>query len=344
MDTNDIKDSLLNNNSNPNNNDRRTGQLTNFKLDEEIAPLRRTGQLPNFQQEEVPERRTGELTDFKIQQEAPERRTGQLKNININNEEPVRRTGNLKNTNINEDDQLEKDKEQDILEDFIVNKVTTEIDLEDEMNDAVQELDDFDSNRNLKNDKRREYSLSNPRQSMLKRLSGIRKLNCFSKCFRKLDRGSLRAVVLLWIRMTMGVGILTLPALMQVFGMVGGIVCLFLGFCMCLFSYRFIFEAALTTEITDYSEIVNHYMPTFISKIFRITYFIDMISFGVVYSVFGYKLFMYLLYSVNLTKDEWIINEDTLDFDNYNPSLFLLRTIYFIVLYIILIPLLLKKI
>lgn len=42
-------------------------------------------------------------------------------------------------------------------------------------------------------------------------------------------------------------------------------------------------------------------------------------------------------------KDEWIDNPSTLEYNEYSPGLFLLRIGYFAVLYIILIPLLLKE-
>ena len=57
----------------------------------------------------------------------------------------------------------------------------------------------------------------------------------------------MRAVVLLWVRMTMGVGILTLPALFSNFGMCGGIIALLLGMLICLISYRFIFFCTTKT-------------------------------------------------------------------------------------------------
>ena len=375
MNKNNMKESLLSKDSNSTSKNNSSIKLENIqKLDEEIAPLRRTGQLPDFkldnpQEETIPERRTGNLTNFKLEipneEIVPERRTGNLTNFKLEipnetelppegkleeiktikdtpliNSESYKSTKNSKKASINK---FKKSEEQDLLEDYLNGKIETEIEIEELEEEKKDKINILGDSLNTKSEKRKQYSLSNPRQSMLQRLSSVRKLKFFARCFRNFERGSLRAVVLLWIRMTMGVGILTLPALMEVFGMLGGIVCLLIGFLMCLMSYRFIFEAAITTDITDYSEIVRHYMPGFIYKVFRITYFIDMISFGVVYSVFGYKLLGYLLYSVNLMKDEWMVNEDTLEFDEYNPTLFLLRSCYFVILYVVLVPLLLKK-
>ena len=68
-----------------------------------------------------------------------------------------------------------------------------------------------------------------------------------NRIFRPINVGSLRGVVLLWVRMTMGVGILTLPALLSSFGILGGIIALFLGMLICLFSYRSIFYVTIKT-------------------------------------------------------------------------------------------------
>ncbi len=78
----------------------------------------------------------------------------------------------------------------------------------------------------------------------------------FSKIKRPLDKGSLRGVVLLWITMTMGVGVLTLPALVKEVGITGGFICMILAANLCNLSYKFIFEASIYTKIKDYTGIV----------------------------------------------------------------------------------------
>lgn len=68
-----------------------------------------------------------------------------------------------------------------------------------------------------------------------------------------------------------------------------------------------------------------------------------MSSFVVVNSIFGYKLFEYLLNSFGLIKDSWVVDAYKNEFNEYAPGLFLIRTIYFIVIFLVTIPLLLKK-
>lgn len=72
-------------------------------------------------------------------------------------------------------------------------------------------------------------------------------MNMFQKIFRPLDKGSLRYVVMLWIRMTMGVGILTLPALLSNFGLLGGIFFICLGAFLSLVSFRLIISVSVLT-------------------------------------------------------------------------------------------------
>lgn len=47
----------------------------------------------------------------------------------------------------------------------------------------------------------------------MNRLKRVRKMNFLQRIFRPIKRGSLRGVIIFWVRMTMGVGILTLPKL-----------------------------------------------------------------------------------------------------------------------------------
>lgn len=141
--------------------------------------------------------------------------------------------------------------------------------------------------------------------------------------------------------MTMGVGILTLPALSSSFGLLGGTIALIFGFSLCLLSFRFIIYCSVNTEIKEYSQLVENLLPPFVANIFKVTYFGDMQCFSIVYSVFGWKLFEFILNIFGLLKDEWIKDITVLELHEYNPSLFLLRIVYFVVLYILMVPLLL---
>lgn len=74
------------------------------------------------------------------------------------------------------------------------------------------------------------------------------------------------------------------------------------------------------------------------NKIFKITYFLDMEAFTIVYAIFGWKIFEFLLESFNWSKKSWYSNGVI---DEYNYDVMLYRGVFYIVLYIILIPFLL---
>lgn len=64
------------------------------------------------------------------------------------------------------------------------------------------------------------------------------------RIFRKLDTGSLRGVILMWIRMTLGIGILTLPVFVKTYGAITGLlIIIFSGFINYV-TYIFIFRAS----------------------------------------------------------------------------------------------------
>lgn len=121
-----------------------------------------------------------------------------------------------------------------------------------------------------------------------------------------------------WVRMTMGVGILTLPNLIKDLGLVYGAVALILGCAICYFSYTSIFMACVQTQIKEYSEIVNKLLPSPIATMFKFTYFLDMMCFLIVYSIFGWRILEFLMNSFGLMKDEWFINKSTLEVKEYD--------------------------
>ncbi len=143
--------------------------------------------------------------------------------------------------------------------------------------------------------------------------------------------------------MTMGVGVLALPYYLSKFGVLTGMGALILGALMCYLSYRFIFQSSVRTGIKEYSELVEDLLPAFISKTFKFTFMMDYMIVLIVYSVVGWNLFEYLAYYVGLMKKEWVINEATMQFDEYRWEVFTMRAVYFLVVYLTLIPLFLKE-
>ncbi len=75
--------------------------------------------------------------------------------------------------------------------------------------------------------------MSKPTDSEIVGLNQVRKLPFYRKLFNPLKRGSMRNVVFLWVRLTIGVGVFTLPYLVGQLGVFGGILALVTCFVIC---------------------------------------------------------------------------------------------------------------
>lgn len=67
-----------------------------------------------------------------------------------------------------------------------------------------------------------------------------------------MERGSLRYSIVLWVRVTMGVGVLLLPNMIRMFGMVTGLLLIGIGGILSLMSFNYIIQVSDMTGINDY--------------------------------------------------------------------------------------------
>ena len=220
-------------------------------------------------------------------------------------------------------------------------KKENEISIPDTQEDS-EIIDEEEENRKFERN-RRLYSNSNPNPDQLARLSLIRKLPLIHRLFRGFAKGSMRAVVMLWIRMTMGIGIMTTPFFISGFGLLGGFIALALGATLCFLSFGFIYETAIKTNKKDIAELVNYALPGFLYNTFRFTVFCDYMVVILAYSIVSYNMFEYILYFMGLFKEEWVKDKNKMIIDEYNPSVILIRIAYFGSLFMIQMPLFLKK-
>lgn len=194
--------------------------------------------------------------------------------------------------------------------------------------------------------KKREYTLSNPTPRQLEDLEQIRNLTLTGRIFRRFEEGSLRGVVLTWMRMTMGIGILVLPNYFKEYGVIYGALLLVLAGLLNLLFVHFIFEASTYTGSTTYKELVEKLLGKRFRQIFNITILFD-ISFSVtIYSIVSWNLVEFLIYVFRIGEehwDEWFLDQKTLSYNEMHPTIFAMRASFFAILYIILIPFLLKK-
>ena len=185
--------------------------------------------------------------------------------------------------------------------------------------------------------------LVRPSNENLSRLESIRKSNVFVRMFHKMSEGSMRGVTLLFIRLCVGVGILTLPYYMRVFGgLVGGLM-LFLAAAVNYLMYVYLIEVGNDSGIQDFLILTKRFTPLPIQKLFKFTFLFDLVSAILFYMIMVYNMFEYLLSFTNLPPASWYKPDDSKSFKTYHPPVILLRFIYNVVSVIVLLPFMFKK-
>jgi len=76
------------------------------------------------------------------------------------------------------------------------------------------------------------------------------------RVFRKMETGSMRGVVIMWIRMTLGIGILTLPNYVKEYGLVTGVSFIVVSAIINYLTYNFIFTASFETGKKTYPDLI----------------------------------------------------------------------------------------
>jgi amino acid permease len=186
-------------------------------------------------------------------------------------------------------------------------------------------------------------SYSNPSKSMLDRLDKTRELPCYKRVFRSIGPGSLRGAIINFIRMTTGIGIMALPLYLSKFGIFFGVIFLILSGVLTYNAFMFNFEAQAISKKNQLVDIVKFFMPTWVVKIFKVTIMLDLLCTPIVYVVMGWNIFNYILYIFGQFKQNWIIDPYKLLFNDYDPLLFIVRIVFLHIVFILLIPLYLKK-
>ena len=193
---------------------------------------------------------------------------------------------------------------------------------------------------------RRSLSLSEPTIENIEKLQNIRTMSWRDRLFRKVSTGSLRGVVLMWIRMTLGIGLLTLPFYLKQYGAFTGIIVIIICALVNLQSYYYIFEAVFYSGKKNYPDLIKSVLGNGILTVFRFTFLIDIASAIMIYSVVSWNLLEYIIYFFKIGEehwDEWFINKDTLEFNENNGAIFLIRCVFFYSMFLLTIPLFMKK-
>lgn len=189
-------------------------------------------------------------------------------------------------------------------------------------------------------------AFSKPSLNTLDKLEKVRSLSLCGRIFRKMESGSLRGVIMMWIRMTLGIGILTLPFYVKNYGAIVGVIVIAICAIINFLAYKFIFEASDFTQKKNYPDLINELLGPFILKIFRITYMLDITSGFMIYSIVSWNLLEYMIYFFNIGENQWkdwFINIDKIQYNEMNPTIFMIRGIFFLTVFMISIPLFLRK-
>jgi len=186
-------------------------------------------------------------------------------------------------------------------------------------------------------------NLVRPSTENLSRLEEIRRSNVFIRVFHKMEEGSMRGVVLLFLRLCIGVGILTLPFYMKIYGCLFGSVIFVLAAMVNYFMYKLLIEVGNETGIQDYLILTKRYTSTFIQKLFKFTYLFDLISSVIFYMILVYNIFEYLLCFFNLIPDDWFQDKTNFTLKTYDPKVIILRTVYNFLSFFLLLPFMFKK-
>lgn len=185
--------------------------------------------------------------------------------------------------------------------------------------------------------------LVKPSREKLARLLKIRKYNFFKRIFHTMEPGSLRKGVLLMIRMTVGVGILTLPHYVSVFGCLVGVLMIALAGIVNYLVYAFIAEVSNETGIYDYVLLTKRYCNKVVRSIFRYSYLLDLMSLPILVYIMTWNVLEYLIAFSGLANDDWYSDKETLTFNEYHPTILGIRAAYCVVSFVLILGLLFKK-
>ena len=143
--------------------------------------------------------------------------------------------------------------------------------------------------------------------------------------------------------MTIGIGIFSIPYYFSNLGASLGAVILLLAALLNYFTFRLIFEVAAETKQISYIQTVKVSLGGMFYKISRLTLGVDYISIMVLYGIASYNFLQRILMGFNFFSDDDFDKKDAFELKEYSFKLLALRFIFFVVLFLVSIPNLLKK-
>lgn len=175
------------------------------------------------------------------------------------------------------------------------------------------------------------------------RLVEIREMNWSHRIFRTIEKGSLRGVIVIFIRLTLGAGIFTLPFYVKSYGYLLGFLMIVLAGGLNLWSYYNIIEASNESKSTNYFELIEFYLGNKICNFFKFSYFLDLSATVIGVFVVCYKLLQFCMGFLGIVNKDWFRDEKTAQWNEDHPMVMKIRALFFGIVFLVSIPFLLKK-
>lgn len=178
----------------------------------------------------------------------------------------------------------------------------------------------------------------------LQRLERTRQLPTRQRLFQSMRVGSLRSVVIMWIRICSGIGLLTLPYYCKQFGLIEGAFVIGAAAFLNYLPAKDIFQAVSDSGKTKYPELIEYYFGRKMRRIFDFSYTIDLFSQILLIQVACYNCLQYIMFMTNITEGhpEWFSNFERLEFNEYNRDILIIRSVFILTVTLLLVPFFLK--
>lgn len=178
----------------------------------------------------------------------------------------------------------------------------------------------------------------------LEKLEQRRNLHFFRRMFSPMEIGSLRSVVIMWIRICSGIGLLTLPYYVMNFGLWEGAIVVMIAAYLNFLPATYLFNAVSVSKKTTYPSLVEHYFGRKIRKVFDFNYFLDLFSQIFLLQIASWNCLEYIFYMIGWAEKhpEWFNDFNKIQYNEYNLEIFLFRLIFVAITTAILIPFFLK--
>lgn len=116
-----------------------------------------------------------------------------------------------------------------------------------------------------------------------------------------------------------------------------------IGLLLNYYCFLALYKASEHFSCDNFQHLSKKILPKSIYKLGLFSYTIDYSSSIIIYSLAGWHLVQYLLFYAGVIESKYVLDLKTMKFDDDNPFIFKLRSIYYGIIFIFSCPLLLNK-